>query len=354
MIDIYEQLRERLDTLSTGFPATETRIEMKVLRRLFSEKDASLFLALSPMLESPSDIAKRLGRDENAMTAQLEDMAARGLLFRLRRHGSVKYGALPFIIGIMEYQIGRLDRDLVQDVEKYYKSGFIKTLKATKTPLMRTVPVNREIAAQWPIAPYDDVMRTIDEQKTIMVADCICRKGKRMIGEGCDKPLEACFLFGSQADYYVDNGMGRYVSNDEAKAIVKKNLDAAPLVIQMANTQKGGGFCMCCGDCCGMLRSLKMQPKPAEAAQSNYRAATDAASCSGCAACVDRCQMDAVSMNDGAVTIDYDRCIGCGCCVTGCPAQAMTLEKKAENNHYVPPENFMITYMEIAKERGKM
>jgi Na+-translocating ferredoxin:NAD+ oxidoreductase subunit B len=354
MNTVYERLRERLDSLSTGFPATKKGIEITILKRLFTEKDAELFLGLSPMLETAAEAAKRMGLDEGAVAPQLEDMARRGLLFRLRKPGSVKYGAIPFIIGIMEYQLGRLDRNMAEEVEEYYQSGFLPTLKSTQTPLMRTVPINQEIAALWPIAPFDDVIRVIDEQKAIMVTDCICRKGKRLIGKGCDMPLEACFLFGSQGDYYVDNGMGRYVSADEAKAIVKKNLDAAPLVIQMANTQKGGGFCMCCGDCCGMLRSLKMQPKPAEAAKSNYRAIIDSSSCSGCEACVDRCQMEAISMDGGSAAINHDRCIGCGNCVTTCPAEAAKLEKKPDGNRYTPPDNFMITYLEIAKERGKM
>jgi len=29
--------------------------------------------------------------------------------------------------------------------------------------------------------------------------------------------MEACFLFGSHASFYVDNGMGRYITSKEAK-----------------------------------------------------------------------------------------------------------------------------------------
>ena len=50
MKDIYEQLRERLDDFSTGFPVTKNGSEMKVLKRLFSPDDAQLFLHLSPNL----------------------------------------------------------------------------------------------------------------------------------------------------------------------------------------------------------------------------------------------------------------------------------------------------------------
>ncbi len=354
MDNLYEQLRERLDSLSTGFPRTKKRTDIAILKRLFTGEDASLFLQMSPVLETPADAAKRLGRGEDELARHMEEMAKRGLLFRLRRPGSVKYGAIPFVIGIMEFQVGRLDKSLARDLEENYEAGFGPSIAATATPLMRAVPINRDVAAGASIAPFDDVMKIIGGQKTIMVADCFCRKTSRLLEKGCGMPVEACFSFGSQADFYVENGMGRYVSADEAKSIVKKNLDAAPLVIQMANTQKGGGFCMCCGDCCGMLRSLKMQPKPAEAAKSNYRAAVDSASCTGCGVCTDRCQMDAIEMRDAIAAIDYNRCIGCGNCVTGCPSEAVKLEKKREESRYTPPDNFIATYMQIAKERGKM
>ena len=111
---------------------------------------------------------------------------------------------------------------------------------------------------------------------------------------------------------------------------------------------------MCCGDCCGILRSLKMQPKPAEAARSNYRAVVDKEECTACEACVSRCQMDAIAIDDGVAVIDRDRCIGCGNCVIACPAEGVKLEKKSADHLYTPPENFMQTYMAIAKERGKM
>lgn len=354
MNDIYQQLRERLDALSTGFPGTPDSIEIRVLKKLFSEEDAGLFLKMSPMLETPEAVAERLSMDRDAIAARLEDMAVRGLLFRLRKKGAAKYSAIPYVIGIMENQVGRLDGNMARVMDDYFEAGFGKTLASTKTPLMRTVPVNRDIARQWPIGTYDDVMDTIDAQQSIMVGECICRKAGRLNGKSCGKPLESCFLFGHLADYYVDNGWGRHVTPAEAKEIVRRNLDEAPLVIQLANAQKGSGFCMCCGDCCGILRSLKMQPKPAEAARSNYRAVVDSGECTSCGECLDRCQMEAITETEGGVSINYDRCIGCGLCVTGCPSAAMKLEKKSPESAYTPPDNFMLTYIEIAKERGKI
>ncbi len=48
MSDTYEQLRQRLDDLATGYPATESKIEIRLLERLFTEEEAELYLQLSP------------------------------------------------------------------------------------------------------------------------------------------------------------------------------------------------------------------------------------------------------------------------------------------------------------------
>jgi len=113
-------------------------------------------------------------------------------------------------------------------------------------------------------------------------------------------------------------------------------------------------MCSCCGDCCGVLRSLKLQPKPAEAVQSNYFAVVDEELCAGCETCVERCQMEAVAVAEDVAVIDLDRCIGCGLCVTTCPTEAMRLERKPEEALYVPPKSGMETYLNIAIERGKL
>ena len=112
-------------------------------------------------------------------------------------------------------------------------------------------------------------------------------------------------------------------------------------------------MCSCCGDCCGILRSLKKQPVPAAAVKSNYFAAVDADECIGCETCVDRCQMDAITMEDEKASINLDRCIGCGLCVTTCPTEAMRLMKKAENQQYQPPKTGAEVYMRLAVERKK-
>ena len=353
MEDIYEKLRARLDDLATGYPATESKIEIRMLKRLFNEEEAELYMQLSPFLEKPQAVAVRLNRDADELEPILERMAQKGLLFRKRKGDLVRYSAVPYVVGIFEHQLGRMDEAFARDHEEYFETAFGQTIQAFKTPVLRTVPINRQLVADYPVAPFEDVLQIIESQSKIAVAPCVCRTTTKLAGRECEKPVENCFSFGSHAEYYVENGMGRYITIDEAKDIVKKNEEAG-LVMQPFNSQKVGGMCSCCGDCCGVLRSLKMHPSPAEMVQSNYFARVDETECTGCETCVERCQIDAIEVVDGISTIDLNRCIGCGLCVTTCPVDAIELIKKAEDKLYVPPKTGAETYIRIMQERGKM
>ena len=353
MADVYERLRARLDDLATGYPATENRVEIKILKRLFTEEEAEFFLQLSPLPETPQVVAERLDRNPEETAAFMERMAKKGLLFRLRKGDSVRYAAIPYVIGIFEFQLGRMDRELAVDMDAYFEAAFGRTIQSFKTPVMRTIPINRSIAVKWPIAPYEDVLEILENQETMAIAPCICRTMTGLTETGCDKPVETCFMFGSHAHYYVENGMGRYISKEEAREIVKRNEEAG-LVMQPFNAQKIGGMCSCCGDCCGMLRSLKKQPAPAESVQSNYFAEVDADECIGCETCLDRCQMEAIDIVEDRAVVNLARCIGCGLCVTTCTTGALQLIRKPDDHLYQPPKTGVETYMSIAKERGKI
>ena len=353
MADIYEKLRARLDDLATGYPETDSGVEIRLLKRLFTEAEAELYLQLSPLLQKPADVAEKMDRDRNEVGAMMEHMAQKGLLFRKRKDDLVRYAAVPYVVGIFEHQLGRMDEDFARDHEMYFETAFGRTIQSFKTPVLRTVPINRQLVANYPVAPFEDVLQIIESQEKIAIAPCVCRTTIELAGKECEKPIENCFSFGSHADYYVENGMGRFITKEDAKEIVKNNEEAG-LVMQPFNSQKIGGMCICCGDCCGVLRSLKMHPSPAEMVQSNYFAQVDEAECTGCETCLERCQMDAITETDGIAAIKLDRCIGCGLCVTTCPTDAIQLIQKPEDQMYEPPKTGAETYIRIMQERGKI
>ncbi len=347
MENIYSALQKRLNMYSLGFPETKSKIEITILKKLFSEEDAKLFLELSPMLETAETIAVRIGKNVNELQMHLEDMVKRGLLFKKAKDDIAKYGAIPFIHGIFEFQVKRLSKDLAMLLEQYYEEGLSKSVAKSTNMFLRPIPVNESIEYKSTVAPFEDAVAIIKQAPVIAVADCICRKEKKIVGKGCDKPLETCLMFGSMAEYYIDNNLGRKISSDEAIAIVK-NAQKHGMVTQPGTAQNPAGMCSCCGDCCAVLLSIKRFPKPAEMVFSNYYAQTND-NCTACGTCVDMCQMDAIEITDIA-HVNLDRCIGCGLCVMACTNDAIKLIPKEEKK--IPPKTSGEQMMQMAKQRG--
>jgi len=349
--DIYKKLRKQLDQYSLGFPETKSGVEMKILKRLFSEDEAAMYLDLTMQLEAPESVAERTGRDPKETAETLETMAKKGLIFRLRRDG-VRYAAAPFVIGSYEYQLKNMDKEFAEMMETYMNEGFLETTDDGSIIPLRTIPVNQALDPSWQVAPYDDAREIIKRKKKISLADCICRVQKGHLDEACDKPVEVCMAFGSHADFYVENGLARFITQEEAIKVLDE-CEKAGLVNQPASIVNPGGMCNCCGDCCGLLRSLNRLPNPGERVMSTYYAESDPELCTGCEACMDRCQMEAIVMSDDeTVVVKTERCIGCGLCVTTCPVEAITLKLKPEDTRGKPMESGQELMMKTAEARG--
>ncbi len=350
-MEVYERLCRQLDEYSVGFPRTSSGVEMAILKRLFTPKEAELYLMMSLSLESPKEIAQRLNRPLEEISNLLDSMFRKGLVFAKEKGGEKQYGVVPFMVGFYEFQVKDMDRELAELFEQYFEEAFLKQASAI-TPPLRTVPVGKALDTTGAIAPYEDLREIVKKKDRIAITRCICRVQKRLVGKGCDKPIEACFSFGSHADYYVQKGMGRYISAEEALSIMDE-CEKVGLVPQPYNAQDPGGFCNCCGDCCGLLLALKKHPKPAQAVYSNYLAESKEELCIGCGVCVERCQMEAVGLEEDRAVVNKDRCIGCGLCVTTCPTQAMELIPKPKDRLKEPPPTARDTMIRLAKERGR-
>lgn len=352
MHDIYERLRRRLDDMATGYPATDGGCEIRILKQLFSEEDAELFLAMDQRPETVREIASRVQADQQTLSVRLEDMARRGLVFRLKEEGSTRYFPIPFIVGIYEFQLNNLSPDLLKDISEYYLSGLGATFHGSRTPHLRSIPINTRIASGGPIAPYDDAAAIVRGKSRIAVAECFCRKAVRMYGKECGHSMETCIQFDSFADYYVDNGMARYITTEEALGILKRNEEEG-LVIHILNSQNVEAMCSCCSCCCGMLISLKLFPAPAREVKSNYLCRVDESLCTGCGACSGRCPVGALRLKDGEVQFRVERCIGCGLCAASCPTGALSLMKKPEGDLYTPPETVFDTFHRMCSEKKR-
>jgi electron transport complex protein RnfB len=351
MEPIYKKLAQHLDNLPGGYPATESGVEFRILKRLFTAKEAEIAVHLTMMPEPVTAIAQRRGTDEATLAPILMDMSHKGLILRSEKKGELKFMAAQFVVGIWEYHVNDLDEGLIKDVNEYLPH-FTKIQEQIRTQQLRVIPISKSLAAEIKVMPYEQAEEIIKQQSKIVVAPCICRKEHQMIGEGCDKPMEACLVFGSGAHYYEGNGIGRAISQQEALDILQQGIDAG-LVLQPGNAKKPVNICMCCGCCCQILKMLKRSEKPAKIACTSYFAVVDEESCIACGNCEEKCQMEAITIDEVA-QVDLERCIGCGLCVPSCEVEAMRLEAKGEGDQWVPPANVLGTYINIAKERGKL
>ena len=84
MSDVYTRLREFLDKTPIGFPETPDGVEIKILKKLYTPEDAELTMKLKLEPEEVPAIAKRTGTDEAELAGKLEEMAQKGLIYRVR------------------------------------------------------------------------------------------------------------------------------------------------------------------------------------------------------------------------------------------------------------------------------
>lgn len=352
MNQVYYRLRERLNSYSFGFPATESGVEITLLKKLFTENDADFFLNLSQKLEPVDDIAARINLSADETKNRLENLTAKGLIFRQESKGKIRYGAIPFMHGIVEFQIRKIDKELSSLLEQYFNEGFNKNIADNADLFLRVIPVQKYIDIEHHIASYNDVSSILDKVDVIAVTDCFCRKQKKLMGAGCSRPEETCFMFGSMAEYYIDNKLGRRVDKDEALKIVAK-AQKSGLVTQPATSQNPSGMCNCCGDCCAILGAIKKYPNPAEIVFTNHFSSIDQKNCTGCGACADICPMEAIEMNSSdRAEVNLARCIGCGLCLTACNFEAVKLNEKSEGSRKSVPENTRDQMMQMAQKRG--
>ncbi len=349
--EIYTRLSRHLDNLPGGFPSTQSGVELRILKRLFSPDEAELAIHLTLLPEEPRVVARRAGLSTDVAALRLEEMAKKGLLMREESgKGPTRYMAMQYVVGIWELHINDLDEQLIKDMNEYLPT---LTEQAWKVPQMRTIPIGRSLTPEYKVLPYEMGEELVRAQKKFAVGHCICRRENAMMGKGCGKPEETCLWFGALAENGITNGIGREIDLNESLDILR-SADDAGLVLQPANAKDSLFICLCCGDCCQVLKAYKRHPKPASLVTSPFFAVHNPETCEVCGTCVDRCQMEALKLEGDAVQLDTDRCIGCGLCASTCPTGSLRLVRKPDSQQAEIPKDIIDTSIRLGKARGKI
>jgi electron transport complex protein RnfB len=336
--EVYDKLAEALNTRSVTYLSVPCDEFYVLAKEMFTPEQAKIAsnMPINPIsAEELVPIIK--ATDAGRLKRQLDEMADRGLVRVKEKTGNRLYELMPLVPGIIELQFmhGRTDertRRLAQ-LFKSYAKAVKNTLPPAPPPAIiekpetRKIVVKQEIHGKSTVLPYDEVMKLIDKAEYIAAGTCVCRHQGDLVDRPCDKPKDnLCMIFGPSAQFAQRYGFVNLISKEEARQRIDE-AEKAGLVHNYANSQDRyiDLLCNCCGCHCFILRGAKRSPLPSQFVIASWVIAIDNDACIGCGACIDRCWMEALKMDENLVVRDYNRCIGCGICRYVCPTDAMQL-----------------------------
>jgi len=353
----YRELAQRLDTLPNGFPPTDDGTELHLLSLLYSPEEAALTANLRMTLETSKEVAARLNRDHSEIKPMLKELAGKGLIRAGRAEHGFGFGLLPFVVGIYEYQLGRMDAELAESFEAYYQQAFGEML-AIEPSVHRVIPVNETVRNDMEVRPFESATTIIENAQAWGVVDCICRVQKTLIGDPCEHPVDVCMIFSQRPGVFDDSTGVQAQTKEESLATLKRAADAG-LVHSVSNSQEEDTFfatyiCNCCTCSCGILRGMADLGIANVVARSAFVNVVEDEACNICEICIEYCQFDALSLepSDVYIQINEARCTGCGVCVPNCPDEALTLIRRPEEDIMPIPVTHDDWLQERANARG--
>ncbi|MCX6004652.1 MAG: 4Fe-4S binding protein [Chloroflexi bacterium] len=337
---VYEKLIPALNARSTAYPAVKCDEFFDLVSFLFTPEEAGIFAAMPLGLATVEEIAENLPKgDPKKLAGQLETMADKGLIHIRERDGKKVYEALPFVPGITEFQ---LMRGIVDDRHRKiasllrdYSRAMIKALMSATPPSLeghapgKKVVVDKEVEHKTTIVPLDELKELIMKTDYISVGTCICRHQGALLGKPSTKPVNNCMVLGESAQFATERGFTTRMTKEEAIKRLEE-ADEAGLIHTFANSPDlfTNLLCNCYKDLCMFIRGVARSPFPNMSVNARWVIKINADDCTACEACIPRCQMDALKMEDGKLVRDEIRCIGCGVCMWACPTDALSLEPR--------------------------
>ncbi len=319
--------------LAEGVGAGDSPVIPKIFSAIINDEEAKVLLAAEKP-STPGEIAEKCGMDVGKVSAMMEPLFNKGLMFKNRKGTVMKYyrvKSIPQMHDSTALTPG-LPRKILDLWKEYMTTEWPayggKIMQILPDAVVRVVPVHESVEQESRVLPYDDVLKIIESAKTLSVTKCSCR----VIDGNCRKSLEVCMQVDRAAEYNIERGTGRALSKKEAIEILSQ-CRREGLVHVVDNRQVVGHvICNCCKDCC---LNWPVQGSKRWAAPSRFVAVADPDTCTGCENCMERCFFDAISIKDDLAEVDASKCLGCGLCTVACPTEAIRL-KESRPAEFVP------------------
>ena len=339
-LNSYYKLTKVLNRIPNGFPTTEDDTHIRLLQWIFEPDEADLASKMKLSGETIEKMSKRLKIPEDELAAKLKIMREKGQIHIRKSKGEKKYGLLPFVVGIYEEQVHRMDSEFAHIFEEYVQKTRGEILFSSTPPIQRIVPVNKVIKTELEIHPYEKAENMVREARSWGIRECICKKQKDFLGETCSYPTEVCMVFSSRKNAYENDNRTKSITMERALEILQETEEAGLIHTSMNVQDSHKYICNCCTCCCGILRGLTEWEQPHAFVRSDYVIDVEEESCIGCGECIDRCQFDALEIIDGKCTVNA-KCIGCGVCAIVCLKNSLSLIPRDIADKEKPPKNLI-------------
>jgi Na+-translocating ferredoxin:NAD+ oxidoreductase subunit B len=372
--DVYELLADAMDAQPAGFTRTPSKLEIKLIKLVFTPEEALVASYMSRALETPAEIAERAGLPEADVTVLLDGMVPRRMVrvdtlaleTGVKGLGKIeakpgqtaqaqsvkKYRLNPFLVGWYESYLQELkpeNTEFARIYEQYVIEGGGEEIFAPRPGSQGVIPYRGSLKPEWlKREPHNDIDAHFQRHERFLVLDCVCKKEKVALhGHSCDMPIRRCGFVGMPPQ----TPLGTNVLTREEAIKLWDELDAMGTMIiegfygftMGAEEPQFVGGCHCCGCCCTILQAGRLGALTETVQRSNYRAVKDFEKCTACGECVRRCQFFAHTdsdRSDGKPVYDAAKCVGCGSCGMGCPSGALHLEPVSEEEWFHVPSSF--------------
>lgn len=342
--DAYESLIQWLE--KSWYGVAESEHLRLLLKSFYSPEEAELLTGFPYKDTSLEELPASNNTDASTLVQKLDELARKGMLYRSERDGQVRYRLNDafFMFYRSAFWPGRDDerfKAAAHHMNKYHGDGFMDRFAHAHEKGLRVIPIEKTMADTREILCYEDVVRFVDTQDYCTVSNCACRMRDKLDknGNGCNHPMEVCLHFGKLGHYIVENGLGREITKEEAKEVLKKCADSG-LVHAISNHEEGADtICNCCACHCMFINSYHQLRHARGLSPSNFVVQVVLETCKACGLCTKRCPMDALQLKFSPVTtnkvrkaavVDPAACIGCGVCVHKCPTASLTLVHRQE------------------------
>ncbi|MEG1165541.1 MAG: FAD-dependent oxidoreductase [Oscillospiraceae bacterium] len=283
----------------------ENAPEYYVLDCIVTDEMADVGLAME--LRKPQtieQIAKKCGKSVEEAYALAMELAKAGACVFHSENGVDLFELTVFVPGVMEKAVGNKELcekfpQIARAFEEYarLRGGMMAPKLPVGVGPMRVIPIASSIPDPTRSASYEEVESILNKNTLFAVADCSCRRARRIMGEGCGHlEQDMCIQLGKGAEYYIRTGKAREITREEALEIIKK-AEENGLMHQIPNIDGGEthAICNCCACSCFSLRNGIYFNSP-DMIRSNYVSEIDKEKCVACGQCVESCPTNTLKL----------------------------------------------------------